>query len=365
MKSGTTLGVLVTVAGLLLVTSGPATPAAALAGQRAGASPPARHALAAIDGKKNRFGIRLTEVSESLREDPRARQYIIDHLNPGTVLRRQVEVYNEAGTALSVSLYPAAATINDGGFHFADGHGRNELTTWTSVDPATVELAPHARRTAEVIINVPKDASPGEHYGVIWAEAAGDPAGGGVRMVNRVGVRMYLDIGPGGPPAAGFTIASLTASRLEDGRTALLTDVRNTGGRALDMSGDVHLDKGPGGLRAGPFRAALGTTIAPGGTSPVSIPLDGTLPLGPWSATVTLRSGLVEHSVTTTVEFPRRPGSHRYLITGYSTGWYALAAGIGAVGVLTVILIVGARHRRRRRAGATIPGPGADPTPST
>ena len=133
-------------------------------------------ALAASVGRRSRFGIRLTEVTASLQDDPRAREYIIDHLNPGTVLRRKVEVYNDASTPLSVSLYPAAASVGNGSFHFADGRARNELTTWTSVEPTTLDLAPHARRNAEVTIDVPKDASPGEHYAVVWAEASSAPA---------------------------------------------------------------------------------------------------------------------------------------------------------------------------------------------
>lgn len=320
---------------------------------------------AAARESQGRFGIRLTEVTESLRDDPRAREYIIDHLNPESVLSRQVEVYNDGPEPMHLALYPAAASIGRGEFHFGQGHAANELSTWVSINPASIDLAAHGRANAQVTINVPKDASPGEHYAVLWAEAASAPTqGSGVRMVNRVGIRIYLDVGPGGPPAAGFAISALTANRTPDGRAALSTEVHNTGGRALDMAGDLRLERGPGGLRAGPFPANLGTTIGPGEVAPVSIPLDSELPLGPWHASVTLRSGLVEHTVTATIVFPKKPGeSHRYLIGGYSAWHYVVAVGIAVVLFVIVVGFV-LIHRRRggRRAPAdSLPQQGAGP----
>ena len=118
-------------------------------------------------------------------------------------------------------------------------------------------------------ITVPSDAAPGEQYGVVWAEARSAPvAGGGVIQVSRVGIRLYVSVGPGGAPAADFTIDSLTANRSADGQPTVLATVHNTGGRALDMSGTLQLLAGPGGLSAGPFPATLGTTLAIGDTEP-------------------------------------------------------------------------------------------------
>ena len=93
-------------------------------------------------------------------------------------------------------------------------------------------------------------------------------------QVSRVGIRLYLSVGPGGSPAADFTIDSLTAVRSPDGQPMVLATVHNTGGRALDMSGTLELSDGPGGLSAGPFPATLGTTLGIGDTEPVTIALD-------------------------------------------------------------------------------------------
>src|SRR5664279_5757270 len=124
-----------------------------------------------------------------------------------------------------------------------------------------------------VTLAVPKDAPPGEQYGVVWAEATSAPVGG-VTQVGRVGIRLYLADDPGGPPAANYTIDSLTAARAPDGRPMIRATVHNTGGRAIDLSGDAQLTAGPGGLAAGPFAVTVGTTVGIGQTEPATVALD-------------------------------------------------------------------------------------------
>ena len=58
------------------------------------------------------LGIRLVDVPVSSAGDPRARLYIVDHLSPGTVIKRRIEVSNTTRTPLSVALYSAAASID-------------------------------------------------------------------------------------------------------------------------------------------------------------------------------------------------------------------------------------------------------------
>jgi hypothetical protein len=248
------------------------------------------------------IGVRLLDVPSKASLDPRARIYIIDHLAPGTVIRRRIEIANTTASGARVALYPAAASLGKGSFRAAAGRARNELSTWTRVTPATADVAAGKPIKAVVTIAVPSDAAPGERYGAVWAEVRSPD--GQITQVNRVGIRMYLSVGPGGPPAAGFKINTVTATRARDGRPAVIASVHNTGGRALDISGTLRLGAGPGGLKAGPFPAQLGTTLAIGATEPVTIPLDSRLPAGPWKARVDLHSGLVERHAQATITFP-------------------------------------------------------------
>jgi hypothetical protein len=93
-----------------------------------------------------------------------------------------------------------------------------------------------------------------------------------------------------------FTIESLSTGRSTDGAPLTHAVVRNTGGRALDLSGTLRLGDGPGGLTAGPYPASLGTTLGLGETGTVTVVLDKLVPAGPWNARLALRSGLVTHA---------------------------------------------------------------------
>jgi hypothetical protein len=162
---------------------------------------------------------------------------------------------------------------------------------------------------------------------------------------------MYLSVGDGGEPASDFTIDSLQASRSADDTPVVLARVHNTGGRALDISGSLNLDNGPGGLRAGPFEAKLGTTLGIGQSEPVTVPLDKQVPDGPWDAKITLRSGLIERSAQATISFPAHgprsapPVAARPLSTGRKTLAALLMLVIASS--LFVLLLFFVRQRRR------------------
>ena len=282
------------------------------------------------------IGLRLIDVPVNAANDPRAQLYIVDHLAPGTVINRRIEVSNTTDAIAHVILYAAAATIDHGSFLGSAGHTPNDLSTWTSVSPNVSDIPAGGRVTATVTITVPSDAAPGEQYGVVWAEARSGPADGvGVIQVNRVGIRLYLSVGPGGAPAADFTIDSLIAERSPDGRPTVLASVHNTGGRALDMSGTLQLLAGPGGLSAGPFPASLGVTLAIGDTEPVTIALDSQLPAGPWDARIVLRSGLLERSAHATITFPAA-GAAPAVTTSTRPGWL-----YPAIAALVILMLMG------------------------
>lgn len=249
--------------------------------------------------------IRLAEVPADRVNDPRAMQYVVDHLAPGAVIKRKVEITNDTGRRALVRVYGGGATIADGNYTPDD---KGEVASWISVSKAALDLAPDEAVTVVATIAVPAKATEGERYGAIWAELPGVENPNGITEVSRVGVRTYLSVGPGGEPKSAFLIEALTASRGNDGAPIISARVRNTGGRALDMTGDLMLEKGPGGLTAGPFPAELGTTLGIAQTAPVTVTLDKRIPAGPWEARMTLRSGTEVRQAKATVTFPDQPG---------------------------------------------------------
>ena len=255
----------------------------------------------------NTVGIRLLEAPVERQGDPRAQLYVVDHVAPGTLLTRTFEVRN-GGTAAEIDLYAAAADTAEGGWSVADGRAQNDLTDWMTVTPARARLAAGQSTQATVEIRVPDDAAEGERYAAVLAELPGTPQPGSQVTLNaRVGIRVYLSVGPGGEPASDFDISTLTPQRLDDGTPVVTAQVTNTGGRALDLSGELELSGGPGGLRAGPFPVDI-RTLGIDATGDVSVTLDQALPVGPWQARLVMRSGRLEKAVEATITFPDAAG---------------------------------------------------------
>ena len=313
-----------------------------------GAGPaPSATATATSSGS---VGIRLLDVPVSEANDPRARLYIVDHVTPGAVIQRHVEVSNTTSSNLSIALYAAAATIEGTSFIGDAAHAANDLSSWTSVSPAAPQIPAGGTAAATVTIAVPTDATAGEQYAIVWAEVRTSADASGVTEVNRVGVRIYLSVGSGVAPAAGFTIGSLTAGRSSQGNPVVIAAVHNTGGTALDMSGTLQLSDGPGGLSAGPFPAALGVTLAIGATEPVTITLNEVVSSGPWLARIALHSGLTERSAQATVTFPASGTSSA--VTTVTTHRHSDADSIATMAVIaSVIAVAGIAVLRRRPKG--------------
>jgi hypothetical protein len=298
------------------------------------------------------IGLRLLDVPVASAYDPRARQYIVDHLEPGTVIHRRIELWNGTASPLRVAVYPDAARIANGSFIGASGHAVNDLVTWTSVSRPGLEIPAGGYARDTVTIAVPRDAPPGERYGVIWAEVAG-PGTGNITLVTRIGTRVYLSIGGANAPASNFTVNTLTAQRGADHRAAVEAMVHNTGGRALDLTGTLTLSEAIGGVRstAGPYAVQLGTTLAPGQSEPVRTVVTDPLGDGPWDATIELKSGLVDETYQARITFPHDTGSAEPVAARPESGarHLALITGAGTIsGLLGVAAVPVTRHRRRR-----------------
>jgi hypothetical protein len=285
------------------------------------------------------------DVPVSEAHNPRGLRYIIDFLHPGMVIRRRIMLISQESRKAHFSVYPAAAEIKKGYFVGAAGKARNELTTWIKVTRPQVNLGPEKSALDLVTIRVPKVATKGEHYGVIWMQQAAvvrQPNGIAVREINRVGIRIYLAIGKGGAPPTRFTVSSIAGHKSPNGKPYLTAVVRNTGGRAVDVSGTVRLTDGPGGTSAGPFSLQRVVTLAPGQSQPVTFAPPRSLPSGPWLASVKLVSGMTVARASATISFSSTA----------STSFWLKPITIIWVGAITALMLIGLgigwRSRRAR-----------------
>ncbi|GAA5197689.1 hypothetical protein GCM10023322_69490 [Rugosimonospora acidiphila] len=310
------------------------------------------------------LSIRVLDVPTARIDDPRALAYIIDFLNPGDTIRRRVEVKNTSPQTQHVDMYAGAAAVVNDTFTPATAPPEEDLTGWVSLDSPSLDLKAGATQNVWATITVPRDAVKGERYGAIWAQISRPPKPGStVGENNRVGVRMYLDIGPGGEPPTDFRIGDITISGGHGPWPLVTARVDNTGGRAIDMTGSLTLTNDDGSVKAGPFEVTNGVTILPGQSGPVQVPIDKQLPAGAWTAKLTLASGTTTRTASATFTLP--VAGTRAAIMASGTPWTKL----GAAATLAVLLIVAAllltryllrrrgnpgqpRHRRTRRATA-------------
>jgi hypothetical protein len=285
------------------------------------------------------------DVPAAEAHNPRALRYIIDFLHPGMVIRRWILVQNQESRRATFLVYPDAAVIKKGYFIGDKGATRSELTTWTKVQHSRVTLAPGASAMDLITIKVPRIATIGEHYGVIWVQRSSVVQvnrGGGVIEVNRVGIRMYLAIGEGGVPPTKWTIGYIVGHRTPEGRQYVSADIDNTGGRAIDLSGTVWLSDGPGGVSAGPFGVSQTFTLAPGQSIAIAFPVPRTLPIGPWLASLKTVSGLNVQKATATIKFDNRAVATA-LLGAISPIWFS--------GIAALLLLGGFAFWRARRIG--------------
>jgi hypothetical protein len=306
------------------------------------------------------FGIRLVDVPVSEEADSRAWRYIVDFLHPGAVIHRRIAVQNETPKAAVVQVYEGPATISHGEFIGEAGQASDDLTTWTSVSHPVLRLRPWETVMDMVTIQVPRWASEGERYGAIWAQessTAPEPSGLRFLEVNRVGVRIYLDIGPGGAPPTKIAITSITGGQAPGGSPEVVVGVRDNGTRAIDVSGYLALSHGPGGFSAGPIRLQPPLTLGPGQSGQMRAVLSRLTPAGSWQANVTLQSG------DTTVQ------AHATVQLGAMKATAFIPSGREIVGGMIAILALGTgfwamRLRRARRLPLVqpadeVPGAGA------
>ncbi|KWV30203.1 hypothetical protein AWV63_24290 [Micromonospora rifamycinica] len=318
------------------------------AGTPASAASPSPPPSPSFSGPAAAVGIRLLDAPVNRRDDSRAHKYIVDHVHPGTTVKRRIVVENVSEIERKIAVYAAAAEVDRTGFVFAPDRTPNELSSWITVDHDEVELEPDDESVLTVTIVVPEKASAGERYAVIWAEVS-TTDGANVRNVGRAGIRVYLSVGPGGEPPSGFEVTGLAGDRDGDGAPVVTAEVRNTGRRALDLAGQLRLTDGPGGLSVGPVRAEA-DTLALGATTTVRVQLDPRLPDGPWNARLDLASGWTRRTATGSVSFSGHPAT---AATRADHSGLVLTGGLVA-STAVLLLFAGFAFRRRGRASPAV-----------
>lgn len=134
-------------------------------------------------------------------EHPGVRSWFVYEAKPGTTIKDKIEIINDTNktVTMNVAVLDGAVT-SDGGYTFVGGETENkDIGTWAKLEKTEVTLAPKARTFLNLTVIVPKNADVGSHPGgvVVWEKQALSTTtkkGGQLRIITRVGARMYLTV---------------------------------------------------------------------------------------------------------------------------------------------------------------------------
>jgi len=181
-------------------------------------------------------------------------------LAPGTEQRDKVVVYNLGNVPLDLRIYATDAFNNDDGdFDLLVGDEVPvDVGSWVKLDTDRVTLDPGFQATIPITINVPADATPGDHVGAIVASSVttfDNADGPSIDVDRRVGTRLYLQVAGELTPNLALAESDVSASYdLDANPFSGSADVSFR----LENRGNVRLGGVPTVEVAGPF--GLGST---------------------------------------------------------------------------------------------------------
>jgi hypothetical protein len=209
-------------------------------------------------------------------------------VRPGEELTDRLEAVNLTDAPLELDIAAVDATVSPDG-SFAPGTRREAAGAWLEASPTRVRVPARRTTPVDVRIRVPADAAAGDHLAAFVAQKAGPaPSGGGVHVVQRVGVRVYLTVvrPDGGPtPARSFEFRALRWVGAPAAR-AFEAEVANTGNLLVEPLGTLVL--GRGDLRTDADVPVLGI-VPVGETRSLRFSVPGELEPGTYEARMRLR----------------------------------------------------------------------------
>jgi len=164
---------------------------------------------------------------------------------PGNQAEFVVKLYNE-GTEKQ-QLFAEATTFTasaDEGIPAYDFTApKEDIATWLKFDTAPIVLEPQGRKEVIVTVNVPADAPPGGHYGVVAFSTT--PASGAnkpqVSIAQGVGTLLLVRIEGDVKESAMVTAFGITAGRSNRLPLTFTTAYKNTGNIHLKPTGTVTI----------------------------------------------------------------------------------------------------------------------------
>lgn len=143
---------------------------------------------AAVDGNEQ-------SAVESILMSPANKQY---EVKAGESVTDKLRVVNDGQVAYDFSVYARPYSVNDESYvpDFTSEAQNADAYKWINFETTSFRLEPGAFVEVPYTIRVPKNATPGGHYGVLFAETqpSADQSGQSVVRKKRVGSILYATV---------------------------------------------------------------------------------------------------------------------------------------------------------------------------
>ncbi|MFG3559093.1 WxL protein peptidoglycan domain-containing protein [Micromonospora sp. NPDC047557] len=269
------------------------------------------------------------------------------NVNPGGAVEDAMVVANRGPAPLTLAVYAADGFTTDAGQLDLLTRDKKSVAVgaWVKASAGSVVIQPGKTAQAPFTINVPANATPGDHVGGILTALTQADQAEGINVDRRLGIRITLRVGGELKPNLAIENLHVTydgsSNPFAKGDATVAYTIHNTGNAALSGQQAVSVSGPFGVLRARAGDIAAPPQLLPGESWDVTVPVRGVAPAVRLAATATVTPLLTDASGSTTSLKPVEATAH---------GW-ALPWMIVLVLVVLIAVIVGASlYRRRNRA---------------
>lgn len=210
------------------------------------------------------------------------RAHFVYDLAPGGEAQDMATILNFSNVALTFTVYPTDAfNTDDGSFSLlASDEEPSDVGTWITLPFETVVVPAGQQLSFPITVNVPPDASPGDHVGAILASSVAQgtqPDGRIVNLDRRTGSRVYVRVaGPLDPELAVEDLQTTYTPSLNplDGTAEITYRIVNRGNVRLKGTHAASV-AGPFGLMRSSSETEELPELLPGESIEVSRTIEG------------------------------------------------------------------------------------------
>jgi|WetSurMetagenome_2_1015567.scaffolds.fasta_scaffold217093_2 uncharacterized membrane protein len=123
------------------------------------------------------------------------KSWIIRNAHREETVNESVTLENLTGTAQHLSLSFREASQQNNDFLIYESTDYKNIGKWISLPQSSYTLEPEEKIKVPFEIAIPANTASGKYYGAVFA-AKESPTENGVKVITRIGVRIYLDVKP-------------------------------------------------------------------------------------------------------------------------------------------------------------------------